>query len=177
MNYNCKNCNKSFKPKKFYYRVCPTCHITPVKKPALHINKCQFCRNESNSYYQHLDYICKLCQKVRDDLSTGLCKDVYPDYEILVTYKVEEGGNESSGYGSGYDTPESIEMSTKTIIYDLHKDFKKKHMNYNNKIDMDSTSTWILLDHYYGINDGYRIRHTISDAIVSKKSDRIILDD
>nr|QBK86318.1 MAG: hypothetical protein LCMAC102_01130 [Marseillevirus LCMAC102] len=110
-------------------------------------------------------------------MSDGLCKNVYPNYEILVTYEVEEGGDESDGYGSGYNTPDSIEISTKTIIYDLHKDFKKKHMNNNNKIDIDSAYAWNILQRYYGINEGYRLRHTISDAIVSKKSDRIILDD
>nr|QBK86279.1 MAG: hypothetical protein LCMAC102_00740 [Marseillevirus LCMAC102] len=30
-SYNCKNCDHLFKPRKPYYKVCPTCHNTPVR--------------------------------------------------------------------------------------------------------------------------------------------------
>nr|QBK86545.1 MAG: hypothetical protein LCMAC102_03400 [Marseillevirus LCMAC102] len=112
---------------------------------------CKKCGQAVRSVLDHF-YVCDSWKDTQKSLKNGSCEDVYPDYCLKVTYDLT--GN-----------------NTLTKVYDLHKEFKNRHLLYNNKINMRDMDANDLLTRYYA--DDY----SIIRAIVIKKISLVVLSD
>nr|QBK86230.1 MAG: hypothetical protein LCMAC102_00240 [Marseillevirus LCMAC102] len=154
----CSKCTTSFIPNKHYFKLCPTCYqdtttitfVNPTYK---------------KWFYSTIDHTCD-SRKIRDELKYFSCKNVYKDYYLKITYSINHIDSSSS------DDEDDIEYLTK--VYDLHKEFKNKHLLYGNRINSGDEDARDLLERFYSIE---KSNYFIVRTEVGKKSTLVVLDD